>query len=280
MSEIIRNIAGCIPIENKTLFDFVWHDCFLPVGDNTTALERSIYDCAYAGCNSIWITCPYDILPIIKKAIGDFVADPVYRVEIFENYNIRRIPVYYVPLRALDYDRHSSLGWAAINSAMWAKKVTAKFSKYLVPKKFFVSLPYGLHDPKIFRNYRAMIANKTNVVFENNNENIFSSAYLPFTFDIEDFDEILFNAKKKIKKRFDKYTYISVGEQIFARDLEISDFFECLYQKEHCTLSTPWYYKVDSWEGYREYTASDRTLELEKLQTGKVDKFNAEETED
>jgi len=74
--------------------------------------------------------------------------------------------------------------------------------------------------------------------------------------------------------------FYSVGEQIFARDLEISDFFECLYQKEHCTLSTPWYYKVDSWEGYREYTASDRTLELEKLQTGKVDKFNAEETED
>ena len=280
MSESIRNIAGCIPIENKTLFDFVWHDCFLPVGDGITALERSIYDCTYAGCSSIWITCPYGIMPFIKKAIGDFVTDPIYKSEIFENYSTRRIPVYYVPLRTLDYDRHSSLGWAAINSAMWAKKVTAKFSKHLVPKKFFVSFPYGVHDPKVFRGHRAELAGKKNLIIHRNDESIFANAYLPFTFNLEEFDEILSSAKKKIRKRFDKYNYISVGEQIFARDLEVVDFFSPLYEKEYCQVSTPWYYKVDSWEGYQEYCASDCTLDLDKLKTGKVDRLNAEEFED
>jgi len=280
MSETFRNIAGCIPVEGKKLFNFAWHDCFLPVGDGITALERSLYDCAYAGCSSIWITCPYDILPFIKKMIGDFITDPIYRMEIFENYNTKRIPVYYVPLRVLDYDRKESLGWSVINSAMWAKKVTSKFSEHLIPRKFFVSVPYGIHDPEILKEYRGQFASKTNVVIEHNEESVFSGAYLPFTFDSKDFEEVLSSTKEKIKKRFDKCAYVPVSEHIFAKDLPFDEFFECLRGKEHCTQVTPWYYKADSWKGYQRYTSTEHTLDLKKLEFGKVDRIEEERIED
>ena len=34
-------------------------------------------ECAYAGCETIWIVADPDITPVFKRVIGDFVYDPV-----------------------------------------------------------------------------------------------------------------------------------------------------------------------------------------------------------
>ena len=75
----VRHLAGIIPVAGQPLdFNFPWHDCLQPIGKNYLAIERSALECAFAGCDTIWIACNDDMQPLIKSRIGDYVQDPVY----------------------------------------------------------------------------------------------------------------------------------------------------------------------------------------------------------
>ena len=52
------HLAGIVPIAGQKLdFDFPWHDCLQPINKNYLAAERAVLECAYAGCETIWMIC-------------------------------------------------------------------------------------------------------------------------------------------------------------------------------------------------------------------------------
>ena len=65
-----RNVPGIIPLAGwNDSFDFPWPDYLHPLREGFLAVERSVYECAYAGCDSIWIVCNDDTAPLVKKRI-------------------------------------------------------------------------------------------------------------------------------------------------------------------------------------------------------------------
>ena len=80
MEVVKNNIAGIIPIAGQRKdFNLDWHDCMMPIGPDYLAVERAVFECAYAGCASIWIVCNDDIAPLLRRRIKDFILDPIYQ---------------------------------------------------------------------------------------------------------------------------------------------------------------------------------------------------------
>ena len=79
--------AGIIPIANlKCDYEFAYPDVLMPIEDSFTAIQKSVYECAMAGCNTIWIVANNDLAPIVRKVIGDWVYDPVYYERFFTKF--------------------------------------------------------------------------------------------------------------------------------------------------------------------------------------------------
>ena len=56
------HLAGIIPVAgHKKDFGFQWDNVLMPIAENYTAIERSVMECAYAGCETIWIVCQQSI---------------------------------------------------------------------------------------------------------------------------------------------------------------------------------------------------------------------------
>lgn len=65
------HLAGIIPVAgHKKDFGFEWDNVLMPIAENYTAIERSVMECAYAGCETIWIVCNNDIQPLLRHRIG------------------------------------------------------------------------------------------------------------------------------------------------------------------------------------------------------------------
>ena len=72
------NLAGIVPVAGQPLdFNFPWHDSLMPIGHNYLAVEKAVFDCVVAGCNTVWLVCPKDMQPLIRYRLGDWVVDPV-----------------------------------------------------------------------------------------------------------------------------------------------------------------------------------------------------------
>ena len=62
------HLAGIIPIAGQDLdFNMPWHDCLMPIAQNYLAVERAVVECAYAGCETIWVVCHDDMQPLIGQ---------------------------------------------------------------------------------------------------------------------------------------------------------------------------------------------------------------------
>ena len=79
--------AGIIPVANlKTEIDTPIPEILLPVNNGFTAIQKSVFECALAGCNTIWIVANNDLAPIIRKVVGDWIYDPVYYERTFTKF--------------------------------------------------------------------------------------------------------------------------------------------------------------------------------------------------
>ena len=73
------HLAGIIPIAgNDADIETIFPSVLLPISDGYSAIQKSVYECAMAGCSTIWIVANDDMAPIIRKTIGDWIYDPVY----------------------------------------------------------------------------------------------------------------------------------------------------------------------------------------------------------
>ena len=50
------HLAGIVPIGGQRLdFNMPWHDCLMPLAPDYTLIHHAILECAWAGCETIWV---------------------------------------------------------------------------------------------------------------------------------------------------------------------------------------------------------------------------------
>jgi len=260
------NLAGVIPVAGQPLdFNFPWHDSLMPIGHNYLAVEKAVFDCAMAGCDTIWLVCPKDMQPLIRYRLGDYVLDPYkfYNGIQFTGYpKTKEIPIYYVPVSPKDVDRRDCLSWSIISGANQAYWVSRKLSRWTCPDKYFVAFPYGMYTPYYMGDHRSKIRSARAFRMEYNNESYRDGLYLPFTFDAEDFKK----SRRKFRKN-ETTSRDSTGAAIPMAQAYTGRYFthdfvfdEVSVEDEHI-VDIPWYYDVSNWEGLKKWFGSEKKLD-------------------
>ena len=157
------HLAGIVPIAGAQFdFGFEWHDSLMPIEKNYTAIERAVYECAMAGCHTIWIIANNDMQPLIKNRIGEWIQDPVWYGRSYDRFpseSRKEIPFYYVPVHPKDRDRRDSLGWSILYGAYVSYTTSYTLSSWLVPHKYYCVFPYGVYDPNEIRDAMSDVFN-------------------------------------------------------------------------------------------------------------------------
>lgn len=268
------HVAGIIPLANLETDHYLdLPSCMLPVDAGFTAIQKSVFECAIAGCKTIWIVANQDLAPIVRKCVGDWVYDPVYynrtKVKFYKEVR-KEIPIYYVPLNYRDLDRRDSYGWSVlhgVNSAWW---VGNKISKWLVPEKYFVSFPMSAHDIYSLREHRKEIANpKANFFLTYDNQTVKDDLPLSFTMTGEDFIQCRRKVNKLTTREFlppsegEKYPSqkLPLVQRWSARRFDFAQVFEEVDDKRATRQEIDWFYDMSRWEKYREYLGSSQQIE-------------------
>jgi hypothetical protein len=260
------HLAGVVPISGaNTDFSFPWHSSLQPIANNYLAVERSVVECGFAGCETIWIVCNDDIQPIIKNRIGDFIEDPYYmyrsKYKKFPNEARRQIPIFYTPIHPKDRDRRDSLGWAALHGALTSFIVSSKISKWVVPSRYYVSFPYGVHDPSHIINFRKKISHTNQFFLTCGDKSIKTGDYLSFTMNADEYKQYVWDLKNKCTGG---NRDISSKERWSSKHFTLDKIFGSATIDKSNSYETDWYYPIDSWENYRTYLASKHASHLQR----------------
>jgi hypothetical protein len=279
------HLAGIVPVASQPYdFSFPWHDCLQPIGKNYLAIERSILECAFAGCDTIWVVVNDDMQPLIKSRLGDYAQDPVYIFRKYDPGHIKEhnklIPIYYVPIHPNDRGKRDCLAWSALHGANTSYRVSAGMSKWLTPSRYYVSFPYAIYDPSIVREYRQQIMSKQTFYLEYEGKTVKDGMYLGFTFNEEEYKnyrdhlrETSTGAYKPVPTGKYPSEKLPLEERYSARFFSLDKVFGIGDTSGANVVETPHYFNIDSWEGLRTYLGSDhRIYRHNTLLTGK--KFN------
>ena len=281
----VRHLAGIVPTAGQPLdFNFPWHDCLQPIGADYLAVERAVLECAWAGCNTIWVVCSDDMQPLIRKRLGEYVEDPVYINRTFDTGNLsdnrRQIPIHYVPIHPRDRDRRDCLAWSVLYGANTAHYISKNISKWTLPDKFYAAFPYGVYNFEFLREHRKAILNDEGFFVSWNEKTVKDGLYLGFCFSPEEFKtyrrhlrESATGAYEKAPKGQFPSDILPLEERYSARYFSLDKVFGIGDNSGANIVKIPDYFNIDSWEGLRDYLGSDHRLERHSnLLTGK--KFN------
>lgn len=266
--KLVKHLAGIVPVAGQSLdFNLPWPDAMMPIAPNYLAVEKAVYECASAGCETIWVICFAGTIPLLRKTLGDYITDPA-SVSSFKPFRERRdINIYYVSIPPRDRFKRDSLGWSILYGADIAYRTSMFLSKWIAPEKFFCSFPYGITDDSVYRKARKLIADSSkNTIFKFKNKSIKEGIPINFTFNSEDykicrdiikkrkFDEWYINgelSKDNLKTNESKFYSL---EQIFS-GLNI----------ENCnTIEVDWHYDISSWENYKKFISSEHSSKIKK----------------
>lgn len=242
------HLAGIVPVTGEKLdFNMPWHDSLVPIAQNYLAIEHAVYECACAGANTIWVVCKEGTTPLIRHRLGDWIFDPVEIDSISKNPrskqkdHIRRIPIYYVKLKPIDFERRESLGWSVLTGAINSFRMSYRVSKWLIPDKYFVSFPYGIYDVNTLRMKRRFFRNNHSYVLTHQGKSVADGLFTGFTFD----RDVFVYARREIRK------YKTTLDEVF----------KSVRMDEPREIELDWYYPIDSWENYKKYLSSEHAVE-------------------
>ena len=270
------HLAGIIPVANlKSDFDLMTPDIMLPINKGFTAIQKSVFECAMAGCNTIWIVANDDLAPIVRKNVGEWIYDPVYysKLSKFSSEYRREIPIYYVPIHPKDRDRRDSYGWGALYGMHCAWKVAYGISHWLVPQKYFVSFPLSVYDIHSIRSHRRAISNKeSNFFLTHNGETIKDGIPISFTMFGEDFKRCRRAINQKTTREYlppspdQQYPSekLPLHERWSAKDFNLKEVFEKINEERAEKVPVSWYYDISNWNGYCNFLGSNNSIELPK----------------
>lgn len=253
------HLAGIIPVAGKILdFNMPWHDSLMPISQNYLAVERSVVECAYAGCETIWIVCNDDMQPLIKHRLGEYVQDPVWafrRYEKFQSNAQKRIPIYYVPISAHDRGKRDSLGWAALHGMYVSRKIAKGISRWVAPDRYYVSFPYGVYDVEALREHRSKISSNKPAFVSFQDKTIRDGEYLGFTMSWEDAEKTRKKIWKKGTIKKDKKTgeLLPLHERYSAASFSLKDIYGDLAGDDALIIDIKKYWNIASWQDYCAY---------------------------
>jgi hypothetical protein len=248
------HLAGIVPVTGQALdFHMPWHDCMMPIAPNYTMIERAILECAWAGCETIWVVCPPNILRLLKNKIGNFVYEPVrsYYVathpELGRMKTFERIPIFFVSVLEKHIGKRESLGFSVLQGAYQAYYVTYKMSKWLLPSMYYVAFPYGVYHPKQLKKERNNITSYKNFLLTSEDgKTVLDNEYLGFTFSRTQFK--LFRNLIKTRAAGPDPRLYSIG-QIFNKEII----------QEHEPIQILNYCNVGSWKDYQNFMCSGQS---------------------
>jgi hypothetical protein len=270
------HLAGIVPVAGQRLdFNFDWHDSLMPIAPDFLAVERAIYECAWAGCETIWVVCNEDTSPLIRHRIGEWVQDPIWvgrGLDPYPSQTRKQIPIFYVPLRAKDVGKRDCLGWSVLHGAVTAFEVSARLSKWVIPRRNYVAFPYGVYDPEVLRPHRKNISSDRPFMLSFGGATVQDGEHLGFTFGKDDF----IVARRKIREGTGKYNSeiledglyprkkLPKEERYSARHFSLDKIFQCVIIDKENKVEVPWYYNIDSWDGYCSYLGSEERKLVER----------------
>ncbi len=269
------HLAGIIPVANITAdHDNSYPEVLAPVDNGFCAIQKSVYECAMAGCSTIWIVANDDMIPLVRKVVGEWVYDPVYYARKYSKFykeQRKEIPIYYAPIHPKDRDRRDSYGWSVIHGIHSAWRTSYKLSQWIVPQKYYISFPMGIFDVEIIRKHRKSIKNKKkNFFLIYKNKTVKDNLPLSFTMTGEDFKLCRRHINQTTSR---EYLPPSPGQQYpseklplnqrwTARFFPLSEIFQPLKINAAAAskLEVEWFYDCSQWEGYTSYLGSDHVL--------------------
>jgi len=267
-----KHIAGIVPVSGiKSNFDMPWHESLMPLAPNYLAVERSILECAYAGCNTIWVVCSDDITPLIRYQVGEIIQDPVYNYRPYERnrQDIKRpIRIYYIPINIRDINKRDNLAWSAIHGAQVASKIMKSTSSHLAPDKFWISWPYGFYSPSSPRDLRRDVAEK-DVMLSHDSKTIKDNLYLGLTLTPSQVQQLYEESRtrstglwKNPTERKQKY---STQDRFSYRNFNLKEVFETLDCSNYISKEVGDYYSLDNWQDYCHFLCNNTSLKRPKI---------------
>lgn len=268
------HIAGIVPMAGQDLnFNFDWHDSLMPLAPGYLALERSVIECAHAGCDTIWLVCNDDASPLVRHRIGEMVEDPVWakrNSKIASQYK-RKIPIFYVPVHPKDRERRDCLSWSVLHGALTCFKISSGISKWVVPKKYYISFPYGVYDPELVRAHRKDILGDKNLFFSFQGQSVRDGLYTSFTMDKNDFLEYRRVIRQEGTGIYENpepgrlpHTKLPKADRYSARNFTLDKVFGRAKLELSNVIDLPWYYSIDGWDKYCEFLSSGQKIEKPK----------------
>jgi len=268
------HLAGIVPVAGRMLdFQMDWSDCLVPLAPNFTAIERSVMECAYAGCETVWIVANDDVAPLLRHRVGEFVQDPVCfgeRQGRNSSLSQKRIPIFYVPLAIKDYGKRDCLAWSVVHGSLSAFRIGSNLSKWTAPDRYYVSFPYGAYDPEVVRAYRKIISSLVPFALSHEDKTVADGKYLGFTFGKQDFLEF----RREIRKGTGMFTAenlkdgkyptvkLPIEKRYSARYFDLAKVFKHVILDE--IREVPWYYTIDNWDGYCNFLGSPDRHKIER----------------
>ena len=266
------HLAGIIPVAGlKTDYDIATPEYLLPVDPGFTAIQKAVYECALAGCQTIWIVANDDTAPIIRTIIGEWIYDPVY----FSNPHIRfssehrrEIPIYYAPIHPKDRDRRDSYGWSILHGINSAWRTATRISKWVVPDKYYVSFPMNAHNVYNIRRQRLKISDTTkNWFMTHEGKTVKDNIPLPFTMFGQDYIHCRRHVNKQTTRQFLNpppgempTEKLPLLERWSARHFDFEEIFDAVCTTDAHMEKADWFYDITNWEGYKSFLGSENFI--------------------
>jgi len=267
------HLAGIVPVGISPLdFNMPWQDSLMPIAPNYLAVERAIYECGMAGCETIWVVCHKETTPLIRHRLGDFILDPTLNYSILRNYyrkaeqHLKRIPIYYLPIHPKDRGIRDGLVWSIIYGFKKAFHISRMFSRWSTPSKYYVSFPYSVYSPSFVKEHRSVISSKQSIFLQTpDGRTAKDGALIGFTFDsweYSDYRKSYLDAETRLWKNGSWENGKFVGEKLPPEEryngdkIPLETFLELADVNQNNTISIPWHYDISSWEDYCTFLSS------------------------
>lgn len=245
----VEHLAGIVPVGGQPLdFKMPWHDSLMPIAPNYLAVERAVYQCVLAGCETVWIVGHLGTQPLIRKRVGDTILDPVYLQYKNPLERMKEVSVYYVPIHPKDRSKRDCLGWSVLYAADSAYRISKFISKWIAPERFFCSFPYGIVPDESLRDNRKLISSSKKIIYSYNKQTVKENLHLPFTFNAEDF----FRCRDIVKhKQAEEWGATS------SRFYDIATVFKGVDTMNANMIELQWFYDISTWSGYKNFLSSN-----------------------
>ena len=265
------HLAGIVPVAGQKLdFNFPWHDALQPIGEDYLAVERAVVECAYAGCETIWVVCNDDMQPLIRYRLGEYIQDPVFvsRRHHFGPTQVQKqIPIYYVPIHSKDLAKRDCLAWSVLYGALTAYHLSKKISKWVIPRRYYAAFPYGVYEPESLREHRKDISSERGFFLSHQGKTVRDNEYLGFTFGAEEYKKYRAVVRREgtgIRKPgqlagIPKET-LPLEERWSATHFPLDRVFGDAPILKSKIIEVPWYKSIDSWEKLRYYLGSENKV--------------------